>query len=84
MRLVGGFVDIVGSAKLKILHPLTPWSSLLLEICLQLYTPFFPTKVVQIHPTDKPWMTYLIKRLILERQRAFYASSSVRWKHLRS
>ena len=33
----------------------------------------FPTKVIKIHNSDKPWMSPSLKQLILERQRAFYS-----------
>ena len=33
----------------------------------------FPTKVINIHNSDKPWMSPSLKQLILERQRAFYS-----------
>ena len=34
---------------------------------------FFPLKVVDIHNTDKLWMTPALKRLIIERQQAFHS-----------
>ncbi len=45
---------------------------------------FFLTKTVQIHDTDKPWMTSSIKLLILNRQGAFRSGMNERWKHLRN
>ncbi|KAI8502529.1 hypothetical protein Bbelb_201170 [Branchiostoma belcheri] len=45
---------------------------------------FFPTKVVKIHPTDKPWITTRVKRLIKKRQEAFYQRKEEVWKRLRN
>ena len=44
----------------------------------------FPLKSVKIHPTDRPWMTSRIKKLILERQRAFHSDRNGRWRELRT
>ena len=45
---------------------------------------YFPAKSVQLHPTDKPWMSAEIKSLILEQQRAYHSGSNDRWRLLRN
>ena len=44
----------------------------------------FPTKIVKIHCTDKPWMTPSLKQLIHKRQRAFHSGDRDLWRHHRS
>ena len=44
----------------------------------------FPTKVVKIHHTDKPWMTPTLKKLINLRQKAFYSGNKDLWHHYRA
>ena len=43
----------------------------------------FLTRIVKLHPEDKPWMTEDIKRLIKERQNIFVAGNA-RWKLVRN
>ena len=45
---------------------------------------YLPTKTVKIHQTDKPWITPLIKKLISQRQAAFAAGNTLRWRELRN
>ena len=44
----------------------------------------FPTKVVKVHPTDKPWITSVIKNLIKKRQVAFAEKKMFLWRFLRN
>ena len=46
----------------------------------------FPLKSVKFHPTDKPWMTshVHIKRLILDRQKAYHYGKGAKWRELRN
>ena len=44
----------------------------------------FPTKIVKIHCSDKPWMIPSLKQLINERQRAFHSGDRDLWRHYRS
>ena len=44
----------------------------------------FPTKVINIHNSDKPWMSPSLKQLILERQRAFYSGDRELWRHYKN
>ena len=44
---------------------------------------FFPTKTIKIHATDKPWMTPMLKQLIIQRQRAFHSGDCAVWLHHR-
>ncbi|CAB3995794.1 Hypothetical predicted protein [Paramuricea clavata] len=44
---------------------------------------FFPTKTIKIHATDKPWMTPMLKQLIIQRQRAFHSGDRAVWLHHR-
>ena len=44
---------------------------------------FFPTNTIKIHATDKPWMTPMLKQLIMQRQRAFHSSDRAVWLHHR-
>jgi hypothetical protein len=41
----------------------------------------FPTKVVKIHHSDKPWMTPALKKLIDQRQKAFHSGNKEIWRH---
>ena len=41
---------------------------------------FFPANTVRFHPTDKHWITALIKQLIKERQQAFHSSDAQLWR----
>ena len=41
---------------------------------------FFPANTVRFHPTDKPWITALIKQLIKERQQAFHSGDAQLWR----
>ncbi|KAI8503384.1 hypothetical protein Bbelb_192050 [Branchiostoma belcheri] len=45
---------------------------------------FFPTKIIKVHQTDKPWVTQQIKRLISLRQKAFHRQSANVWKFYRN
>ena len=45
---------------------------------------YFPKKSVRIHPTDKPWMTSTIKKLIIDRQQAYHSGHFDQWKSLRN
>ena len=36
---------------------------------------FFPSKVIRIHNSDKPWMTPALKKLIYQRQKAFHSGN---------
>ena len=40
----------------------------------------FPKKVVKIHNSDKPWLTPILKQLIIERQKAFYSGENDLWR----
>ena len=44
----------------------------------------FPTKVVKLHSTDKPWVTPEIKLLIKKRQKAFAKKDMALWRSLRN
>jgi hypothetical protein len=44
---------------------------------------FSPTKTIKIHATDKPWMTPMLKQLIIQRQRAFHSGDRAVWLHHR-
>jgi hypothetical protein len=44
---------------------------------------FSPTKTIKIHATDKPWMTPMLKQLIIQRQRAFLSGDRAVWLHHR-
>ena len=44
----------------------------------------FPTKVVKLHTTDKPWITPEIKLLIKKRQKAFGQKKMHLWRFLRN
>ena len=44
---------------------------------------FFFTKTIKIHATDKPWMTPMLKQLIIQRQRAFHSGNRAVWLHHR-
>ena len=41
---------------------------------------FFLANTVRFHPTDKPWITELIKELIKERQQAFHSGDAQLWR----
>ena len=43
----------------------------------------FPTKMIKIHCTDKPWITQALKQLIVERQRAFHTGDQELLRHYR-
>ena len=43
----------------------------------------FPSKVIRIHNSDKPWMTPALKKLIYQRQKAFHSGSLDLWRHYR-
>jgi hypothetical protein len=45
---------------------------------------FFPTKLIKIHDTDKPWMSPILKQLITKRQRAFHSGDEPLWRHYRN
>ena len=44
----------------------------------------FPTKVVKLHSSDKPWITPEIKDLIKKRQKAFAEGKTYLWRFLRN
>ena len=44
----------------------------------------FPTKLLKMHDTDKPWMTPTLKQLIIKRKRAFHSGDRVLWRHYRN
>ena len=41
---------------------------------------FFPIKTIWFHPTDKPWITAYIKKLIKKRQQAFHSGNIQMWR----
>ena len=43
----------------------------------------FPTKVIKLHCTGKPWITPALKQSILERQKGFYSGDQELWCHYR-
>ena len=43
----------------------------------------FPLKTVKCHPSDKPWITPAIKKLIKDRQKAFHNHNIPLWRSLR-
>ena len=43
----------------------------------------FPSKVIRIHNSDKPWMTPALKKLIYQRQKAFHSGNLDLWRHYR-
>ena len=43
----------------------------------------FPLKTVKCHPSDKPWITPAIKKLIKDRQKAFHNHNNPLWRSLR-
>ena len=43
----------------------------------------FPSKVIKIHNSDKPWMTPVLKKLINQRQKAFHSGNLDLWRHYR-
>lgn len=45
---------------------------------------YFPTRNVKVHDNDKPWISPIIKSLIKQRQSAFAAGKSARWRQLRN
>ncbi|XP_072019731.1 uncharacterized protein [Amphiura filiformis] len=45
---------------------------------------YFPTKLLKIHQTDKPWITPRIKKDIAKRQAAFEAHETSKWRQLRN
>ncbi|XP_072021201.1 uncharacterized protein [Amphiura filiformis] len=45
---------------------------------------YFPTKLLKIHQTDKPWITPRIKKLISKRQAEFEAHETSKWRQLRN
>lgn len=46
---------------------------------------YFPTKIITLHSTDKPWMNSYIKSLIRKRQQVFHHGHRTRkWKRLRN
>ena len=42
----------------------------------------FPSKIIKIHSSDKPWMTSVLKELIIQRQKAFYSGNLDLWRTL--
>ena len=54
------------------------------QIVNESITTIFPTKVVQLHPNDKPWMSDDIKKLIVQRQKAFADNDKPRRVKLRN
>ena len=45
---------------------------------------FIPTKLIKIHDTDKPWMSPILKQLIIKRQKAFHSGDETLWRHYRN
>ena len=43
----------------------------------------FPSKVIRIHNSDKPWMTPVLKKLIYQRQKASHSGNLDLWRHYR-
>lgn len=43
----------------------------------------FPLKTVKCHPSDKPWITPAIKKLMKDRQKAFHNHNIPMWRSLR-
>ena len=43
----------------------------------------FPPKTVRVRPSDKPWITPDIKKLICDRQKAFHNHNVFLWQSLR-
>ena len=44
---------------------------------------FFPSKIIRIHNSDKPWITPALQKLIYHRQKAFHSGNLDLWRHYR-
>ena len=53
----------------------------LLDVAIDNY---FPTKVVKIHNTDKPWITQHLRTLIDKRQAAYVKGDPIEWRKFRN
>ena len=59
------------------------WDNYISSVTLA-YHHYFPLKEMRTHPSDAPWMTPRIKRLLQQRNRAFYCADDARFRSLRN
>ena len=54
------------------------------DTVMEAYHHCFPEKTVQLHPSDAPWVTHRIKRILQQRDRAHRLRNMDRYKRLRN